>query len=80
MFVKAILEHVLRGAESSAELSLILERKSFASAIMAFICVAAFSIIRIGWRWYGEDYLGIRPIRIRQRARRAFHAFFDIAG
>jgi len=80
MFVKTVLEHVLRGAESSAELSLILERKSFAAAIMAFICVAAFSIIRIGLRWYGEDCLGIRLIRVRQQARRALHAFFAIGG
>jgi hypothetical protein len=80
MFVKTVLEHVLRGAESSAELSLILERKSFAAAIIAFICVAAFFIIRIGLRWYGEDCLGIRPIRVRQQARRALRAFFDMGG
>lgn len=75
-----ILNHVAPSWEDSPELSLILERESLATAIAALAFTVAFALIRIGLRWYGEERLGIHPIRIRQQARRALHAFFDVTG
>ena len=76
----SILNKIAPTWEDSPELSLILERESLAAAIAAFAFVLAFALIRIGLRWYGEERLDIHPIRIRQQARRALHAFFDVTG
>lgn len=80
MPLMSILNHVAPSWEGSVELSLILERESLAAVIAALAFALVFALIRVGLRWYGEERLGIRPIRIRQQARRALHVFFDVAG
>jgi hypothetical protein len=74
------LNLVLPGWEDSTALSLLMERESLATMVAALVLVFFLGLLRVGLRWYGEKRLGVRPVRIRQQVRRAFHAFVDTAG
>ncbi|HXX44369.1 MAG TPA: transglutaminase domain-containing protein [Candidatus Acidoferrales bacterium] len=65
------------GWDDSAALSMLLERESLATLVLAVMVVLCLSILRAAMRWYGEHKLGVRPIRFRQQIRRAFEAFVD---
>jgi hypothetical protein len=78
--LRTVLDHILPGWENSTLISLLLERESLATMVVALVLVFLLSILRVGLRWYGERRLGVRPVRIRQQMRRAFYAFVDTAG
>jgi hypothetical protein len=80
MPLRNALNMVLPGWEDSTALSLLMERESLATMVAALILVFFLGLLRVGLRWYGERRLGVRPVRIRQQVRRAFHAFVDTAG
>jgi len=78
--LRMALDRLLPGWEDSAAASLLLERESLATMVVALAAVFLLVILRVALRWYGERRLGIRPVRIRQQVRRAFYAFVDTAG
>lgn len=78
--LRKALDRILPGWEDSAAMSLLLERESLATMVLAFTLVFLLAILRVVLRWYGERRLGVRPVRIRQQVRRAFHAFADTTG
>jgi hypothetical protein len=78
--LRVVFDHVLPGWENSTLISLLLERESLATMVVALVLVFLLEILRVGLRWYGEKRLGVRPVRVRQQVRRAFHAFVDTAG
>ncbi len=78
--LRMALDRFIPGWEDSAAASLLLERESLATMVLALAAVFLLAILRVALRWYGERRLGIRPVRIRQQVRRAFYAFMDTAG
>ena len=78
--LRAVLNHLLPGWEDSTAISLLMERESLATMVAALILVFLLGFLRVGLRWYGERRLGVRPVRVRQQIRRAFHAFVDTTG
>jgi len=78
--LRRILDRAVPGWEDSAAMSLLLERESLAIMVITIVLVIFLALLRAGMRWYGEKYLGVRPVRVRQQVRRAFHAFVDTAG
>jgi Transglutaminase-like superfamily len=78
--VRGILNGFLPGWEDSTTVSLLMERESLATMVVALVFAFLLGLLRVGLRWYGERRLGIRPVRIRQQIRRAFNAFVDTAG
>ena len=77
--LRGALNLVLPGWEDSAALSLLMERESLATVVIALILVFLLSLMRVGLLWYGERRLGLRPVRVHQQIRRAFRAFVDTA-
>jgi hypothetical protein len=71
------LDRVWPGWEDSTAVSLLLERESLALLVFALTLLFLLALLRVGLRSYGERKLGLRPIRVRQQIRRAFHAFVD---
>jgi hypothetical protein len=65
--------------ENSTMLSLLLERESLATLVLATVLVLLLAILRFVLRWYGEVRFGFRSARIRQQLRRASHAFFEVS-
>jgi hypothetical protein len=78
--LRGALNRLLPGWEDSTAISLLMERESLATMVVALTLVFLLGLLRVGLRWYGERRLGIRPVRVRQQIRRAFHAFVDTAG
>ena len=78
--LRRLLDPWLPGWEGSATLSLLLERQSLATLVMAIFLVVFFTLSRVGLRWYGERRLGLRTIRVRDQFQRAYHGFMDAAG
>jgi Transglutaminase-like superfamily len=78
--LRSALNRLIPGWEDSTALSLLMERDSLAAMVASLILVFFLGLLRMVLRWYGERRLGIRPVRIRQQVRRAFHAFADTAG
>ena len=78
--LRSVLNRLLPGWEDSTAISLLLERESLATMVAALILVFLLGLLRVGLRWYGERRLGVRPVRVRQQIRRAFHAFVDTTG
>jgi hypothetical protein len=74
---RRILAELLPGWDESTTMTLLLERQSLVTMVLAFIFVFLLTLLRVGLRWYGEHRLGVRPLRIRQQLRRALHAFVD---
>ncbi len=77
--LRGVLNRLLPGWEDSTAISLLLERESLATMVVALILVFLLGLLRVGLRWYGERRLGVRPVRVRQQIRRAIHAFVDTA-
>jgi Transglutaminase-like superfamily len=78
--IRSILNRLLPGWEDSVAVSLMLERESLATFVISFVFVLLLGCFRAGMRWFGENRLGVRPVRFRQQVRRAFQAFVDTAG
>ncbi|MGA9461916.1 MAG: hypothetical protein WBV28_03945, partial [Terracidiphilus sp.] len=75
--IRSALNKLWPGWEDSTAVSLLLERESLATLVTALTLLFLLALLRVGLRWYGERRLGVRPIRVRQQIRRAFHAFVD---
>jgi hypothetical protein len=80
LLVRRILNRFLPGWDDSTAVSLLLERESLAAMVIAIALVFFLAILCVALRLYGERFLGFRPIRIREQARRAFQAFADTTG
>ena len=80
LYIRPILGRLLPHWEDSVLISLMLERESLATLVIALTLVILLALFRVGLRWYGEARLGVRLVRFRQQARRAFHAAVDITG
>ncbi len=77
MYLRRFLDRHLAGWEDSEILSLVLERESLATLVVAILLVGWLTALRIGLRWYGERRLGCRMVRIRDRFLRAWYAFME---
>lgn len=77
--LRKALDVLLPGWENSATTSLLLERSSLATMVIALVLVFVLSLLRVVIRWYGEKRMGFRSIRIREQVRRACIAFLDTA-
>jgi hypothetical protein len=77
--LRSVLNRLVPGWEDSTPVSLLMERESLDSLVIALVLISILGLLRIGLRWYGETRFGVRPVRVRQQIRRAFHAFFDTA-
>ena len=77
--LKAILTELFPDWENSAALSLLLERESLATFVVALILVSLLAFLRVVLRWYGEARLGFESVRIRNQLRRASDAFFEVS-
>lgn len=75
-FLRKALPRVLPGWQDSAMLSLILERRSLATLVLAAAAVLILSLVRGGLRWYGRARFGIRTLSVRARIYQAWAAFF----
>jgi hypothetical protein len=80
LVLRGVLNRLLPDWEDSTAVSLLMERESLATMVAALVLVFLLGLLRVGLRWYGERRLGIRPVRVRQQIRRAFHAFVDTTG
>lgn len=80
MALRRFLNRRFPGWDDSETLSLLLERQSLATLVVAIFLVVWFAVLRVALRWYGESRLGLRSVRIRDQFRRACHAFMEAAG
>jgi hypothetical protein len=71
------LGRILPGWEDSTVMTLILERESFATMIVAICLVLLLMLLRAFTRWFGERRLGIRRPRLRGQLLRAVEVFFS---
>ena len=78
--LRNVFNRLLPGWEDSAAVSLLMERESLATLVVALILIFLLGLARVVLRWYGEKRLGLRPVRVRQQIRRALHAFVDTSG
>lgn len=78
--LQRFLDRYLPSWEDSPAASLLLERESLAMAVFAIILVALLVLLRMVLRWYGQGRLGLQPVRVRERFRRACHAFLNATG
>lgn len=77
--LRYFLDHVTPGWEDSTTATLLVERSSFASAIVSLLLLLLIVLLRSPVRWFGEKKLGLHTPRIRQQVRRAWHTFLDTA-
>ena len=77
--LRRVLGRLLPRWEDSTALSLLLERESLATVVLAIILVSFLALLRAGLRWYGEKRLRLRPMRFRDQFQRACDAFLDTA-
>lgn len=77
--LRYVLDHVAPGWEDSTTATLLMERSSFASTILALLLLFLIVLLRSPVRWFGEKKLGVHPPRIRRQVRRAWHTFLDTA-
>jgi hypothetical protein len=78
--LRHVLNRLAPGWEDSALVSLLLERESLATMVLAIILVLCMAVLRVVLRWYGEKRLRLRPMRFREQFRRACYSFLDTAG
>lgn len=78
--LRRTLNHLLPGWEDSMVTSLVMERESLATLVIALFVVFFLGLARVGLRWYGESRLGVNTLRVRQQFRRAFSAFVRAEG
>jgi hypothetical protein len=78
--LRGALNRILPGWDDSVALSLLMERESLAMLVFAIVLAAVLTLLRIFLRWYGERWLRLRPVRVREQFRRACYAFLDTAG
>jgi hypothetical protein len=75
-----VLDRLLPSWQDSMALSLLLERESLTTVVLAIVLVALFGFLRVALRWYGEKHLGVRPVRFREQFQKACHAFLQSTG
>jgi Transglutaminase-like superfamily len=75
--LRRVLDHLLPGWEDSMVTSLLLERESLATLVIAILSIMLLVLIRISLRWYGSNRLGIHPSLIRARVLRACSALLS---
>ena len=73
------LDSLIPGWDDSVTISLVMERQSLAAMIGAIAIVLFLSLFRFLLRWYGEQHLHIRPVRMRHRLFEAYRAFLHTA-
>ncbi|HXJ17581.1 MAG TPA: transglutaminase domain-containing protein [Candidatus Polarisedimenticolia bacterium] len=78
--LRTVLDRLVPGWEDSAFVSLLLERESLATMVLAIFLVMCMALLRVVLRWYGEKRLWLRPMRFREQFRRACYSFLDTAG
>jgi hypothetical protein len=78
--IRSAINKLWPGWEDSTAVSLLLERESLATLVVALTLLFLLALLRVSLRWYGERRLGLRPIRVRQQIRRAVQAFVDTSG
>lgn len=78
--LRSVLDRLLPRWQDSMTFSLLLERESLTTVVLAIVLFLLFGSLRVALRWYGEKHLGVRPIRIREQFLRACHAFLESAG
>jgi Transglutaminase-like superfamily len=78
--LRKILNMLAPGWENSSELSLLLERESLASMVLALTLVVFAALLRVSLRWYAAARLGIRPLHLHRRMARACYGFLNMAG
>lgn len=79
MPLRSILNRVLPGWEDSTNMTLLVERESFAALIAGILLVLFFALLRYSLRWFGEARLGIHAAKLRAKIYRAGVAFLDPA-
>jgi len=77
--MRSALDRITPGWEDSMTATLLVERSSFAAAIVALLIVVGFIVLRVALRWFGEKRLGLRTPRIHRQFLRACHTFLDTA-
>jgi len=74
------LERLIPAWDDSILVSLLAERESLAWLAFSIALAAFLALLRIVMRWYGEQRLGVRSVRIRTQLRQALHSFLDTTG
>ena len=74
------LNHAFPGWEDSTVVTLVMERQSLATLVIALLVLFFLGLVRVGLRWYGESRLGVNPLRVRHQFRRALRAFMAAEG
>ena len=78
--LRRILDRIVPGWEDSTAMTLVLERESLAMLVGSLFLLFFLVLARIGLRWYGENRLGVEPLRVRDQFRRALRAFVAAEG
>ena len=58
--LRGVLDRLFPSWQDSMALSLLLERASLTTVVLATILVFLFGSLRLALRWYGEKHLGVR--------------------
>jgi hypothetical protein len=74
LMFRRLLNRWVPGWEGSVMLSLVTERASLAMLFISAPILVFLSLLRSVIRWYGEARLGISPVLLRERIRRASQA------
>jgi len=74
------LNRLLPGWEDSTIVTLVMERESLATLVVALLILFSLGLARVGLRWYGESRLGANTLRVRDQFRRALRAFVAAEG
>jgi hypothetical protein len=77
--LRFLLDHVTPGWEDSMTATMLMERSSFAAAIVSLFALLFLVLLRAMVRWFGEKHLGLQTLRIRQQFLRAWHTFLGAA-
>ena len=77
---RRILSALIPNWDDTSFLSLLLERRSLESLMMAFVFVVLLCVVRVGLRMYGERRLGIAAMRLRYQVWRAMNTLVKTAG
>lgn len=77
--IQWILDRYLPEWADSPVTSLLFERESLAAVTTSLVFLLLVLLVRVSLRWYGEERLGIRKVRVRRKVHRAMHALFSRA-
>jgi hypothetical protein len=77
VLLSGYLDRWVPGWEGSVTLTLLTERYSLALLYFSLPLIVFLLLLRAAVRWYGQAHYGIRPLRLRDRVRRASVALLD---